>query len=88
MKMKLEMAKFLQDTLEELSMETKKKGGEGGMAAEFAEFMKKVLIFCYHTQKRRSYDFTPPKSHSPLPLSYNVNNERYGHMIVVWSGYV
>ena len=40
LKLKLEMAKFLQETIHETALETKKQ--EGNAAAEFSEFVEKV----------------------------------------------
>ena len=40
MKVKLEMAKFLQDTVEEISLQ--KKGAQSEKVVEFKQFMEKV----------------------------------------------
>ena len=45
LKAKLEMAKFLQDTLEETALATDKKDIDGGINKKFADFMKKVSPF-------------------------------------------
>ncbi|OWF38429.1 LETM1 and EF-hand domain-containing protein 1, mitochondrial-like [Mizuhopecten yessoensis] len=42
LKVKLEMAKFLQDTIEESSLQSKKGKRESKMVAEFSEFLQKV----------------------------------------------
>ena len=42
LKMKLEMAKFLQDTVEEISLQ--KKGAQSEKVHEFKQFMEKVGI--------------------------------------------
>ncbi len=51
LKVKLEMAKFLQDTLEEMALE--RKGAKGETAQEFVNFMNEVgfqlwLICSFH----------------------------------------
>ena len=47
LKMKLEMAKFLQDTIEETALQRKDGPGEGETVKEFVKFMDKVrLITC------------------------------------------
>ena len=45
--MKLEMAKFLQDTLEETAVT--RKGAKGEKVAEFAHFMERVGLFFHHS---------------------------------------
>ena len=40
--MKLEMAKFLQDTIEETALQ--KKGEKGESTAKFAAFLEKVIV--------------------------------------------
>jgi len=43
--MKLEMAKFLQDTIEETALQRKDSSGNGESVQEFVKFMDKVLEF-------------------------------------------
>jgi len=42
LKVKLEMAKFLQDTIEETALQRKDASGEGETVQEFVKFMDKV----------------------------------------------
>lgn len=42
LKMKLEMAKFLQDTIEETALQRKDASTEGETVSEFVKFMDKV----------------------------------------------
>jgi hypothetical protein len=46
LKAKLEMARFLQDTLEETALHSNQKDEEAGVNRKFAEFMRKVSIQC------------------------------------------
>jgi LETM1 and EF-hand domain-containing protein 1 len=45
LKSKLEMAKFLQDTIEELALT--KKGAKNERMKEFSDFMKRVSVLCF-----------------------------------------
>jgi len=45
LKVKLEMAKFLQDTIEETALQRKDASGEGETVQEFVKFMDKVPIY-------------------------------------------
>jgi hypothetical protein len=53
LKVKLEVAKFLQDTLEDTALKSKKKRSDDTLTTQFAEFMQKVL-FC-STHKRHDF---------------------------------
>lgn len=44
------MAKFLQATMEELSLERQKLKEGGSKVKEFTDFLKKVRSCCYHLQ--------------------------------------
>jgi hypothetical protein len=46
-KVKLEMAKFLQDTLEATALKSKKKRSDDALPTQFVEFMKKVFILVF-----------------------------------------
>ena len=46
LKVKLEMAKFLQDTLEEMAVEW--KGGDQSSVHQFNAFLKQVKDICLH----------------------------------------
>ena len=46
-KVKLEVAKFLRDTLEATALKSTKKRSDDALPAQFGEFMKKVLIRFY-----------------------------------------
>jgi hypothetical protein len=48
LKAKLEVAKFLQDTLETTALKSKKKRSDDALPIQFVEFMKKVLIIFLH----------------------------------------
>jgi hypothetical protein len=43
-KAKLEVAKFLQDTLETTALKSKKKRSDDALTTQFIEFMEKVLL--------------------------------------------
>jgi len=45
LKMKLEMAKFLQDTIEETALQRKDASGKGETVQEFVQFMDEVHQF-------------------------------------------
>jgi len=45
MKAKLEVAKFLQDTLEATALKSKRKRSDDALPEQFVEFMEKVCIF-------------------------------------------
>jgi hypothetical protein len=45
MKAKLEVAKFLQDTLEATALKSKRKRSDVALPEKFVEFMEKVFIF-------------------------------------------
>jgi len=47
LKAKLEVAKFLQDTLEDTALKSKKKRSDDALTTQFAEFMHKVLFLGY-----------------------------------------
>lgn len=44
LKAKLEVAKFLQDTLEDTALKSKKKRSNDTLTDQFAEFMQKVVL--------------------------------------------
>lgn len=44
LKAKLEVAKFLQDTLEDTALKSKKKRSDDTLTTQFAEFMHKVRL--------------------------------------------
>jgi hypothetical protein len=44
LKAKLEVAKFLQDTLEDTALKSTKKPSDDALTTQFGEFMAKVLI--------------------------------------------
>lgn len=45
LKVKLEMAKFLQQTLDEMAVQAKDKDHSSNAAKQFAEFFERVCIF-------------------------------------------
>ena len=46
--MKVEMAKFLQETIKETSLKKKKTSGEPSVVEEFSNFVEKVSRVFYH----------------------------------------
>ncbi len=48
-KVKLQVAKFLQDTLEATALKSKKKRSDDALPTQFVEFMKKVFLI-FHIQ--------------------------------------
>ncbi len=46
-KAKLEVAKFLQDTLEATALKSKKKRSDDALPTQFVEFMKKVFFIFF-----------------------------------------
>jgi len=83
LKMKLEMAKFLQDTIEETALQRKDASGEGETVQEFVKFMDKVHIsechLVYHHNMEQQQLFYDLFSRS---ASVSRHQEKTGHFWV------
>ena len=77
LKVKLEMAKFLQDTIEETALQRKDGSGEGETVKEFVQFMDQVHKFWLFIQSSFSTGvilFTDCNLCCQCPLAENTSD--------------